>query len=92
MPFTEEQTQETMAAWGAWMGGLGDALLDGGAPFGDRATVVDDGSAGTPAELTGFSIVEAADLASATAMTNGHPYLTDDKGDFCIDVIEMVPM
>ena len=35
--FTAEQSAAEMAAWGAWMGRVGSALLDGGAPFGARA-------------------------------------------------------
>lgn len=89
---TPEQIQETMGAWEAWMGGLGGALLDGGNPFGPATTVVDDGTTGTPADLTGFTIVEAADLDAAAALTNGHPYLSDGKGDYCIDVVELMQM
>ena len=32
--YTPEQSAEQMQAWGAWMGKLGPALVDPGAPFG----------------------------------------------------------
>ena len=35
MPETEEEQAAVMAAWGAWMGGLGDALPDGSLPEND---------------------------------------------------------
>ena len=68
---TEEQGKAVMDAWG---GKVGDGLVDVSSPFGGGASVSDDGSEGTAADLTGYSIVEAADLAAAKAMTGGHPY------------------
>jgi hypothetical protein len=63
-----------------------------GSPFGPGASVVDDGSTGAAAHLTGYSIVEAADLAAAQSLTDGHPYLSEGKGDFAIDVFELMPV
>ena len=34
MAESEEEQKAVMAAWGAWIGGLGDALTDAGNPFG----------------------------------------------------------
>ena len=47
---------------------------------------------GTAAAASGYSIVEAADLAGAEALTAGHPYLSEGKGDFAIDIYEMLPV
>ena len=44
MPESEEEGARLMAAWGDWMGGLGEALVDGGNPTGQSATVASDGS------------------------------------------------
>lgn len=89
---TEEQQGQVMAAWGAWMEGVGSALSDVGAPFGPNASVVDNGSDGTATPLSGYSIVEAADMAGAKALVEGHPYLTDDKGNYAVDIYEMMPV
>lgn len=43
-------------------------------------------------DLSGYSIVEADDLASAQALADGHPYLSDSGGDFAIDIFEMMPV
>ena len=44
MAESEEEQKAVMAAWGAWISGLGDALTDAGNPFGPSATVAADGS------------------------------------------------
>ncbi|WP_427017406.1 YciI family protein [Pseudarthrobacter sp. P1] len=90
--FTEEQAAEQTAAWGAWMGKVGPALVDGGAPFGARTAVVDDGSGTEASELQGYTIVEAENLDAAKALTQGHPFLTEGKGRFSLDIFELIDM
>lgn len=51
--FTPAQAEEQMKAWGDWMGRVGPALVDGGAPFGARASVTDSGAEGTPSDQNG---------------------------------------
>ncbi len=87
-----EQAREVMAKWGAWMGKIGSAMSDIGTPFGPSTSVVDDGSTGTATSLTGYSIVEAADLAGAKALAAGHPYLSEGKGNYAVDIYEMMPV
>ena len=89
---TPEQVQEEMGRWMAWYGGLGESVTDMGAPFGQGGSVVDDGSAGTPSALTGYSILEADSLDAAKAMTNGHPYIREGNGNYAIDVFELHDM
>ncbi len=89
---TEEQSKEVMAKWGAWMEKVGGALADVGSPFGPGASVVDDGSSRNAADLTGYSIVEAADMNAAKAFTDGHPFLSEGKGNFSIEVYELLPV
>lgn len=89
---TDEQAAGVMAKWAAWMERVGPALADVGTPFGAGASVVDDGSDGTAASLTGYSIVQAASLDEAKALTDGHPYLSEGKGDYAIDVFELHPV
>jgi hypothetical protein len=90
--FTPEQSAEQMQAWGAWMGKLGSALVDAGAPFGARTTVSDNGSSPPASDQNGYSIVEADSLDAARAYTDGHPFLTEGKGRFTVEIFELVPM
>jgi hypothetical protein len=90
--FTPEQGAEQMAAWGAWMGRVSSALVDGGAPFGARTSVSDDGADVATSEQNGYTIVEAADMEAAKALTEGHPFLTEGKGRFVLDIFELMPM
>jgi hypothetical protein len=88
--FTEEQSAAQMAAWGAWMGKVGPALIDGGAPFGARTSIVDDGTTAEASDLQGYTIVDAADLNAAKALTEGHPFLTEGNGRFSLDIFELI--
>src|SRR5215470_10399478 len=78
MPETEEEQAAVMAAWGAWMQGIGDDLVDGGNPFGPSATIASDGSVteGGASRLTGYSIVKADSLGAATAVSKDCPILS----------------
>ncbi len=89
---SEEEQQAVLAKWGEWMQKVGPALSDLGAPFGPGTSLVDDGTAGTPNALTGYSIVEAKDMSAAQQLADGHPYLSEDKGDYAIDIFELMPV
>jgi len=89
---TQEEMQSVMAKWADWMQGVGSALVDVGTPFGSSSSIVDDGSAGTAVALTGYSIVEADNMDGARALTGNHPFLSEGKGDYAIDLYEMMPV
>ena len=63
-----------------------------GTPFGPSTSLVDDGTARAALSLTGFSIVEAADLSAAQSLAEGHPNLSEGKGRYSIDIFEMMPV
>src|SRR5262245_9598083 len=90
--FTPEQQAAQAEAWGQWIGKLGPALTDGGAPFGQRMAIGDDGSSPEAGDLNGYSIVEAESLAAARSLADKHPFLSEGNGRFQIDVFELVPM
>jgi hypothetical protein len=71
---------------------VGPALTDLGSPFGPGTSLVDDGTSGSAVSLTGYSIVEAATMAEAQSFADGHPYLSEGKGDFAIDIYELMPV
>jgi hypothetical protein len=75
---TPEEGARVMAAWGAWMGGLGAALVEGGQPVGQSATVDTDGSSspgGGSNPVTGYSVISADSLDAAIALVADCPIL-----------------
>jgi hypothetical protein len=40
---------------------------------------------------TGYSIVEADDMSAAQALAKGHPYLGEGRGNYAIDLFELMP-
>lgn len=91
MPTDQAVIDQVMAAWGAWFGQLGDAVVDGGNPFGASKTVASDGSVsdGNAASLSGYSIVQADSLDAATEMAKGCPVL---EGGGTVTVSETIEM
>jgi YCII-related domain len=89
---TPEVSEQIMQAWGAWMGKVGDALVDGGAPFAGRTAVAGDGSATSASDLNGYTIVEAPDIDTAKALCDGNPFVSDGTATFAIEIYELVPM
>lgn len=70
---TPEEQEAVMAAWMNWFGELGEAVVDGGAPFGASAAVGGE----VTAALTGYSIVTADSLDDALRMAGGCPALAN---------------
>ncbi len=62
MAQTDEERERVMAAWGAWFGTLGPAVVDAGNPFGPSASVGNGGGA-APSGLTGYSILTESGAA-----------------------------
>ena len=93
MPESEAEQAAVMQAWGAWFGGLGSALVDGGNPFTPMAKsiasdgTVSDGPVGTMA--SGYSIIKADSLDAAVEMARGCPVL---QGGAQITVFETFPV
>lgn len=74
MPKSPQEGQKMMADWNGWMEGLGAALVDKGAGFGKSRFLAGSGreeKAGDP--LSGYSIVEAADVDAALDMARRNP-------------------
>jgi hypothetical protein len=91
-PETPEEGAEVMAAWQAWMGGAGDAFTTPGAPVGmsktvSAAGVADDGGANP---LSGYSVVEVADMDAALALAKGCPMVVSGTGT--VEVAEVHEM
>jgi hypothetical protein len=92
MAESEAEIAEVMAAWGAWFGELGEALLDGGAPVATSKTVGSDGSVadgGGANPATGFSIIAAGSLDEAATKAKGSPALASGGNVEVSELIEM---
>ncbi len=91
MAATEAEQQAVMAQWMGWFGELGEAMLDGGNPFGASSSVGSDGSvsAGGPAGLTGYSIVSAETLDAAASLAKGCPVLSSGGTVEVYEALEM---
>lgn len=82
MPESEEEQAKHMAAWGEWMGQMGAAFLDPGAPCSITKTVSQDGVAdgGGANPIGGYSLVDAPDIGAASEMAKGCPVITLSGG------------
>lgn len=92
MPETEEEGMQVMAAWTAWLEGLGPRVIDPGAPLGPSSTVGPDGSVacdGGANPLTGYSLVTADSVEQATDMARGCPIL---QAEGSVEVAETMEM
>jgi hypothetical protein len=89
---TPEQGAERMSAFAAWRDRVGAALVDAGSPFGTSAAVRDDGTQGRAGDLIGYTVVEAADLTEAKALTDGLPFLAGNDGKCAVDIFELASM
>lgn len=91
-PATQAEREASMAAWGAWLGGMGPRALDIGNPFGASMAVGPGGGVteGSPSGLTGYSIVSADDLAAAAELAKGCPILDTGGSVHVHEVFELM--
>ncbi len=85
-----EEGAKYKAKWRAWVGSLGDALVNPGIPLGKPKTVSSGGvsDGGGPNRLTGFSIVKADSMDAALKMATRCPHLEHGT----VDVAEAMEM
>lgn len=88
MAQTDAEREAAMAAWGAWFGELGPAVVQPGNPVGASTSVTSSGSNGGAASgLTGFSVISADSLDAAAALVSKCPVL---QGGGKVDVYETI--
>ena len=78
MGSTPEEQERIMGEWGQWYGEMGDAIVDGGAPFGEAKHLHGDGIGDGPlgdTPATGYTVIEADSLDAAAKATAGHPHI-----------------
>ena len=91
MPDTPEEGARVIAAWGAWMEGIGEDMVHPGNPVGMSKTVsaagiVDNGGANP---LSGFAIVRADNIEAACKIAADCP-IVDSGGS--VEVAPIVEM
>lgn len=72
---SEEEQQAIMAEWGAWYGELGDAIVDGGNPFGSSKNVGATGVSDGTGTATGYTVISADSLDDAAEKVKNHPHI-----------------
>ncbi len=84
--------QAEMDKWMAWFKGLGDKVVDMGEMLAGSASLTSEGWGDTGADSpTGYSIIQADDLAAAKELVADHPHIGWFEG--CrVDVFEQVVM
>ncbi len=91
-PESEAEVAEVLDAWGAWMGSMGAAVIDGGNPVGMSSTINSDGSVadnGGANPVSGYGLFEAADLDDAIAKGRGCPILASGGTIELAEAIDM---
>ncbi len=88
IPESPEEGAKHMAKFEAWVGGLGDAVVNPGHPLGKSKTVSSSGVSddGGSNSLVGFSIVKADSMDAALEMAKGYPHLEIGT----VEVVEML--
>ncbi len=90
MAATPEEQEASMAAWGAFLGGLGESLVDAGNPFGPSATVTASGGGASGASgLSGYTVITAGSLDEAADKAKGAPVVANGGAGAVYEAIEI---
>lgn len=90
-PETQEEGMEQMAKWKAWIAELGAALTNPGTPVGITKVLTSNGTSSDSSKnpMSGFSIIEATDMATALDLIKNCPVLGNGG---TMEVSEMMQM
>ena len=89
-PTISEDESKQMMEFQAWLGGLGDTVVNPGTPLNLTKTIHSDGNVveGSQRRLTGFSVVKADSIEAAVEMVKECPFLKMGT----LEVAEMMEM
>ena len=74
----EKPTPEIMGAWGKWFESIADKTVDQGGHFSGAREISKSGTKDLPMgmqSITGYTIIEAADLDAAEKIAQDNPYI-----------------
>ena len=74
MPQDPEAMKQVKAAFGAWLQQAATAVVDAGAPI-RAAGHVAKGTPHAPAEIGGYTILQADSIDAAKAVLSSHPFV-----------------
>ena len=76
-PSTPEEGKQHFQKYMAWLAELGDAVVSPANPFKDTHTIQADGTivAGGSSSISGYTIIEAASMDQALALSETCPFL-----------------
>ena len=74
MPDDPALIEQAKAAFGSWVAGAGDAIVDPGAPVQMVTQMATDGATDA-VEIGGYSIIQADSVEDAMAVLSSHPYV-----------------
>ena len=74
MPDDPVLMKQAKEAFGNWLAGAGDAIVDPGAPVHMVTQVAAEGAT-EPVQLGGYSIIQADSGEDAVAVLSSHPYV-----------------
>jgi len=90
MAQTDAEREEAIKRWGAWFGGLGQAVVDAGNPFGPSTSVAQNGGgAGASSGLSGYSVLSADTLDQAAQLAKDCPVIAAGGS---VDIYETIPI
>jgi hypothetical protein len=75
MPDDPTLIEQAKAAFGSWVAGAGDAIVDPGAPVHMVTQVASEGAT-EAVQIGGYSIIQADSVDDATAVLSSHPYVS----------------
>ena len=90
MNVSPEEMKKGMEPWTAWYKKCGKVIVDFGAPLGKGSCFDKKGNSKSKSEVTGYSIVQAKDMAAVKEIVADHPHLMMPKAS--IEVLEIMPM
>ena len=88
-PKSPEEGAKNMAEWQAWLGSLGEAVINPGTPLSGTQTVSSGGVQPSSSTMSGFTIVEAGSIDAAIEMARSSPFLNING---TIDVSEVMEL
>ena len=87
-----EATTKAMGEWMAWSKKVGKNLVDFGSPIGKGVKLSSSGASPSRRNLTGYSLLKAANLTAAKKLMKNHPHLSWTPTGCEIEVHELTPM
>jgi hypothetical protein len=77
MPADPTMREQMMKSFMAWAAGVGDKMIDPGAPLGPARTVTSDGvTDAEPGGVGGYTLLSADSLDDAIELVRDHPFLS----------------